>query len=462
MDQSMLVAQFVGITGADPAMASTLLETSDWQLESAVNLYFLSQGDGPMSAPPQAPVQQPPVQASLPVPPPAPTLTDAELAQQLAAGGDVPAPNQDGDAELAAAIAASMQQDVAPGGEEVRPAFATGHQDQMYERVATEKEQKKRRDAEMRKVQDAFGSEGVAAGVRSKGIETLFKRPAFALTGCLQDACAKGESQGRWVMANLIDGLDFQSQTMNRDLWNADEMSMLTEGYFLLWQCYRDQQDGKLFMERYGVYDTPHLCIIDPRTRHCRHVVQLSKWKNKQGEWNVDSACEALWAWAAEHEGEIAPGDTAMTDGPAGGEDPGSGMATDDAPQATSAPPAAVAQPTPPGPPDGGAEQPASPDIPDGEAAWKSKFDLDSLFGGGPEHTVRARLRFPDGALETIAIQPSACLASVYDFVRQKHEDTRSRDFDLVCGFPPRPLADSESADVQCLRNENVQFRWKN
>eukprot|EP01062_Namystynia_karyoxenos_P070639 TRINITY_DN65_c0_g1_i1.p1 TRINITY_DN65_c0_g1~~TRINITY_DN65_c0_g1_i1.p1 ORF type:complete len:492 (+),score=155.40 TRINITY_DN65_c0_g1_i1:109-1584(+) len=487
--QSEALASFAAFTGADTAVGQQMLEASGWDVESAVQLYFATQGDAP--------------QASAPLPPPAATADDADLARALAAsvGAPMPAsaagrhadassptpggmgmgpgagPSVDADAALAAALAQEQFQSAAPSGGQsmdvddgVRQAMRTGEEDQLYQQLATERERKRQRERDLREVTDAFGSDGKAVGKRNDGLEKLFAPPDYAYTHSLEEACAEGEKQGKWIILNLISGTDFLSQTLNRDVWGNDGVRLPVTGHFILWQRYLDQGEGGRAQECYKVDAVPFVGMLDPRTRQCVERMDLEKWKGKDGGWNADKIAEHLWQWSAKHESELCP---------AGAHPPAS--AAPSAPAAAPAGPPAAPSPMPMDedaelqravamslsdqqPPQPAAPAPAAPEPPAPE--WQPRHDLGRLIAGPeqrtPEHSVRVRVRCTDGRVADLSMLPDTPLAALYDAVKRDMPEARTRGFNLMFSYPPKPVPDSgtDSVEQQKLNNEMLTMRW--
>lgn len=65
----------------------------------------------------------------------------------------------------------------------------------------------------------------------------LFRPPTdLSVTGSLQTAREYAKSQNRWLIVNLQDYGQFQSQTLNRDVWSDQHLRSIIKQYFVLWQ----------------------------------------------------------------------------------------------------------------------------------------------------------------------------------------------------------------------------------
>lgn len=65
----------------------------------------------------------------------------------------------------------------------------------------------------------------------------LFRPPTdLSVSGSLQTAREYAKNQNRWLIVNLQDYGQFQSQTLNRDVWSDQHLRSIIKQYFVLWQ----------------------------------------------------------------------------------------------------------------------------------------------------------------------------------------------------------------------------------
>lgn len=65
----------------------------------------------------------------------------------------------------------------------------------------------------------------------------LFRPPTdLSVSGSLQTAREFAKNQNRWLIVNLQDYGQFQSQTLNRDVWSDQHLRSIIKQYFVLWQ----------------------------------------------------------------------------------------------------------------------------------------------------------------------------------------------------------------------------------
>ncbi|XP_017043728.1 UBX domain-containing protein 7 [Drosophila ficusphila] len=94
----------------------------------------------------------------------------------------------------------------------------------------------------------------------------LFRPPTDILySGSLSAAREFATKRQRWLLVNVQDD-NFQSQTLNRDVWSDKELKKLIRRQFTFWQVDNDTSEGRRFVAFYHCATLPYLCVIDPRT----------------------------------------------------------------------------------------------------------------------------------------------------------------------------------------------------
>eukprot|EP00755_Sulcionema_specki_P009664 Sspe_Gene.44318::Locus_21720_Transcript_1_1_Confidence_1.000_Length_1231::g.44318::m.44318 len=368
---SQKVAEFISVTGAEYEVARHMLEANAWNVEQAIGLFFES--GAPKDALPQ-------------------NVPDAFPIQE----------------------------------EEVRAPILDLKDDQLIDPAKSSAFSKH----ESKPVQDAFHAKGEK---RTSGLSQLFAPPPYALKASkcqLSDALEKAEGNNQWLVAYVIDGTDFQSQTLNRDVFSSDAMVSTAPGFFTLWQCYTDEPAGETFMQQYKVTEIPFVGILDPRTGECVSRIDLKRWKAEDGHsFSSERAIDQIMGFIDRHDG-FAP------------------------PTKKVAPPT-VSEPPPPSEPV--APPPtASPET----AEWTpppsvAKYVSDS-------GSVKLRWRLADGNMIERSLLPEAPLSVLYDVVRCELEASRTRPFQLKAGFPPRVIecTDSETVQQRQLSNEMLNMSY--
>lgn len=125
---------------------------------------------------------------------------------------------------------------------------------------------RRERSAQMVVAGQAMSLQGRSGGSTSSRLGDLFRPPTDILySGSLAAAREFASKRERWLLVN-VQGDNFQSQTMNRDVWSSKELKQLVRRQFVLWQVDNDSSEGRRFVAFYHCAKLPYLCIIDPRT----------------------------------------------------------------------------------------------------------------------------------------------------------------------------------------------------
>ncbi|XP_034669342.1 UBX domain-containing protein 7 [Drosophila subobscura] len=107
---------------------------------------------------------------------------------------------------------------------------------------------------------------GAATATTTSRLGDLFRPPTDILySGTLTAAREFATKRQRWLLVN-VQGDNFQSQTMNRDVWSNKDLKKLVRRQFTFWQVDNDTSEGRRFVAFYHCAKLPYLCIIDPRT----------------------------------------------------------------------------------------------------------------------------------------------------------------------------------------------------
>lgn len=98
-------------------------------------------------------------------------------------------------------------------------------------------------------------------------LEALFMPPFEILfSGSFDLAKRHGESVDKWILVNLQDDLNFNCQTLNRDLWSDPRLKDFLNRQIIFWQTSNKTSDGAKFKTFYKVTSEPYIGMIDPRT----------------------------------------------------------------------------------------------------------------------------------------------------------------------------------------------------
>lgn len=68
-------------------------------------------------------------------------------------------------------------------------------------------------------------------------LEDLFRPPVdICISGSLNTARECAQMKNRWLIINVQDETIFESQTLNRDVWNNAKVKSIIKKLFLFWQ----------------------------------------------------------------------------------------------------------------------------------------------------------------------------------------------------------------------------------
>uniref|UniRef100_A0A7S3L3F2 UBX domain-containing protein n=1 Tax=Amphora coffeiformis TaxID=265554 RepID=A0A7S3L3F2_9STRA len=99
-------------------------------------------------------------------------------------------------------------------------------------------------------------------------LEDMFSPPTRLMhkAGGFQGARQVAKDSKRWLLVNIQKDSEFSSHALNRDVWRNDLVENLIREGFIFWQEMDVSPEGSQYVQRYHVYDFPHIAIIDPRT----------------------------------------------------------------------------------------------------------------------------------------------------------------------------------------------------
>lgn len=95
----------------------------------------------------------------------------------------------------------------------------------------------------------------------------LFKPPFDLIERTnLDGAKIKGRAEEKWILINIQDPSEFQSQVINRDFWSNAEIKRIVKANFVFLQFQLDLPNGQSYSNFYHLDACPHLAILDPMT----------------------------------------------------------------------------------------------------------------------------------------------------------------------------------------------------
>lgn len=208
MDEA--IAQFIAVTSCDADTARQYLEANDYELSSAVSLYFASN-----------------------------------------AGEETPAAD-DGVRDRIEGFEDQMVDDVT----------------QYYNDLARDN---RRAEVRARKPYGVFNQsrDGNTEDLsrHEKRLATLFRPPFEIITDLsLENAKEEAQDEQKRLMVNVQDMGEFVCQRLNRDLFRNDDIKRLINKYFVFVQYDVDDPDGEEYRVLYPFENFPHIAIIDPWT----------------------------------------------------------------------------------------------------------------------------------------------------------------------------------------------------
>ncbi|KAK2750133.1 hypothetical protein FQN57_004628 [Myotisia sp. PD_48] len=312
------LAHFTEITGATPEVATQYLQLTDYNLETAMQLFFENGGNAIQPTQPSS--TQAPQQSSSTRhvathsstsryqedehgvvhidsdsddqgPPPPPNQghsfdADLEMARQLQeeffSGGD-PITGGDPDA-IRAPIERRTETLVGP---DIDADFGSEMMEQMRSRGSMRRAGRpgifNQRDVSTSIWSDDAESSNTRMLSRATGgaSETSSKasmlaemyRPPFEIMSRLPWDLARdeGREKMKWLLVNIQDPSVFDCQLLNRDLWKNDGIRETIRVHFIFLQFSKDDPRGAPYLQYYlpghEVSDNyPHISIVDPRT----------------------------------------------------------------------------------------------------------------------------------------------------------------------------------------------------
>jgi len=129
------------------------------------------------------------------------------------------------------------------------------------------------------------------------GLNTLFAQPEYSETGSFAEALQKAISERKFLLVNIQSAEEFQSYTLNRDVWSNELIKDLVRDQYIFWQRDNVSEQGQIFMQYYKVdfahqsstsLGLPWVGFVDPRTRRAVKCWNGRKWLD------ATSACEHI------------------------------------------------------------------------------------------------------------------------------------------------------------------------
>ncbi|KAK3143404.1 hypothetical protein QOZ80_4AG0299910 [Eleusine coracana subsp. coracana] len=247
-EKDNLVSSFLEIAaGQTPEIATQFLQISNWNLEEALQLFFIN-GESAL--------------ASHPAPPAAAAASVATAAGAEEALRFAPPP--------AAALGDGMLQGT---GEEddVRAPLPvkreTLYGDAPVSVLRPNSTVAFRNFEEEARQSAVWDSEQNATSSSRDNLASLY-RPPFSLmfNGPFDKAKLEASCLDKWLLINLQSTEEFSSHMLNRDTWGNEAVAQLIRTNFIFWQVYHDSSEGRKVCTYYKLVSIPAILLIDPVT----------------------------------------------------------------------------------------------------------------------------------------------------------------------------------------------------
>lgn len=307
-DHTELVAQFVGVTGADADFASSFLEAADWNLNNALNMYLGGGGEQAANLANQRPQVR---QTTPPRNPQQQRQAEARQDRLMARARNI-MEEQGVDELTAMAIAEAQGEPEEQVRAPIAPTTARLIDDRgpfaEFERESMMMEQR------MRNMMQGFGG-GIHSTFRDDVFNSVFRplrngvpfqdvsdeeddiemadeRPETAnlqdlfsppreimFRGDWQQAKDFGKNIDRWILVNIQKDSEFLSYNLNRDLWCNEIVRELIESSFIFFQHEASDRDAMTYIQYYHPEKYPHVAIVDPFTGEQVLTIDLSRFQ---------------------------------------------------------------------------------------------------------------------------------------------------------------------------------------
>jgi hypothetical protein len=328
-------------------------------------------------------------------------------------------------------------------------------------------------DAQLRLARDmmaASAAGGAAASAESQR-PSLFAPPRWMMfVGSFQDARAEAKAKKKWLMVNIQDQQEFQSLVLNRDLWSDDTTQTFIRESFVFWQQDRNAPEAAQFIHLYNpTQPFPHVCVIDPRTGERSRILKLKKKEADLRESFFDQITDFLDTSTFDATPKVRPSAPPASSSSLPQASLSGAATTEDADDKelaaaiqaslkvsekskSSTPPASAAAPSK----QAAAAPSAAPAKP-----LPTFVPLEPEPAAGADATT-IQFKFPDGSKAKRRFAKASPVSMLFAYVSQSQKVPTGARFDLLTGdVPARPLLaqiDQSLADADVL-NQNLMVR---
>lgn len=239
-----MVSLFLEIAvGQTAETATQFLQATGWQLEEAIQLFYIGNEAGAASAP------------CIPPPENEAFIPDEDLVEAERKFGSENVKEYDG-SEVRAPL--PVIRDVLYDSHYSSPRYG------ILPRVVDTSEEEQKRQG----VWDADqGGSTSAAESSNHNLASLYRRPfALMFNGPFEKAKEAANGQDRWLLVNVQSTKEFSSHTLNRDTWGNEAVAETITSNFIFWQIYDDTEEGSKISTYYRLDSVPVTIVIDPIT----------------------------------------------------------------------------------------------------------------------------------------------------------------------------------------------------
>ncbi|KAG2185749.1 hypothetical protein INT43_002184 [Umbelopsis isabellina] len=258
------ISNFCAVTSCNPDIAQSYLQVSDWNVETALSLYFENSG-APLGPPEPIPETTNPYSG----------LNDDDEDSDEALARQLQNEQYGGEQSDNVRAPIAPKTDVLVGDDSFEhtfsrpnpilyrhPVFNQG--DSSSNPIAPEAF--RNFESEMESLQGGR-SHSPATSDKTRRLADLF-RPPFDMMyqGDFEHARNFAKDNKKWLMVNLQDPTEFACQVMNRDLWSEQAVKDVVNESFVFLQYGSESPEGKRYVTYYPIETYPHVAIIDART----------------------------------------------------------------------------------------------------------------------------------------------------------------------------------------------------
>jgi len=290
--------------------------------------------------------------------------------------------------------------------------------------------------------------------------------------GGFQGARSVAKDARRWLLVNLQSDSDFACHALNRDVWRDELVENLVRMGFIFWQQMDTSADGTTYAHRYNVQAFPHLAILDPRTG--RLMWRKEGW-SQVNPMTAEMFAEVAADFCSHHSFDKPPTAPRQSASSPRAKRPIQELSEEEQLQAAIRA-SMVEDLTNEDSNDVDQAESDHSDIisadrkeeitPPAIAKPKSFHDqiLEIPVGTEPESGARVQIRMPDGGRIVRKFNDFDEVKVIYAFVAQSNDEAKEgKSFQLRAGFPPADLWDKVNSTIKscCLSGESITVRWK-